>query len=163
MSDAKPSGENLQEFSLQRIYLKDCSFETPHTPHIFRKDWQPQVSLDLQTTNESVGENAYEVVLGITATAKVDDQVAFLVEVKQAGIFTVSHFAKEQVQEILNIVCPGILFPYIREVVSSLITRGSFPQLLLDPINFEALYKQNLEQQTATVESQKSDEPITTH
>ena len=162
MPNTKPNGEHTQEFSLQRIYLKDCSFETPNTPHIFRSDWQPQVTLELQTRTESLGEDSYEVILGVTATAKVDDKVAFLVEVKQAGIFTIKGFIEEQKQEIMGVVCPGILFPYVREVVSNTIARGSFPQLLLDPINFEGLYRQQMEQQAAAAETKKTDE-VTTH
>jgi preprotein translocase subunit SecB len=160
--NTKPNGEHTQEFSLQRIYLKDCSFETPHTPQIFRTDWQPQVTLELQTKTESLGEDSYEVVLGVTATAKVDDKVAFLIEVKQAGVFTIKDFSDEQRQEIMGLVCPGILFPYVREVVSNTIARGSFPQLLLDPINFEGLYRQQLEQQAAALET-KATETTTTH
>ncbi len=136
--------QTQQEFSLQRIYLKDCSFETPQSPQIFRAEWQPQIALDLQTRFEKMDPETYEVILGITATAKMQEQVVFLVEVKQAGIFTVKQFADDQMKEILGIVCPGILFPYAREAVSELVSRGSFPQLLLDPINFEALYRQNL-------------------
>jgi preprotein translocase subunit SecB len=162
MSNTKPNGEHTQEFSLQRIYLKDCSFETPNTPQIFRADWQPQVSLELQTKTEALGEDSYEVVLAVTATAKVDSKIAFLVEVKQAGIFTIKDFTDTQREEITGVVCPGILFPYIREVVSSTISRGSFPQLLLDPINFEALYRQQLEQQAAAIETKASTE-TTTH
>ena len=162
MPNAKPHGDHAQEFSLQRIYLKDCSFETPHTPQIFRSDWQPQVTLEMQTKTESLGEDSYEVILGVTATAKVDNKVAFLIEVKQAGIFTIKDFNDEQKQEIMGVVCPGILFPYVREVVSNTIARGSFPQLLLDPINFEGLYRQQMEQQVASVEAKTTDE-VTTH
>ena len=162
MPHTKPNGEHTQEFSLQRIYLKDCSFETPNTPQIFRADWQPQVTLELQTRTESLGEDSYEVILGVTATAKVDNKVAFLVEIKQAGIFTIKDFTEEQKQEIMGVVCPGILCPYVREVVSNIIARGSFPQLLLDPINFEGLYRQQMEQQAAAVDAKKTDE-VTTH
>lgn len=150
------------EFSLQRIYLKDSSFEAPQTPHIFRSEWQPEISLDLNTRFEKLDSETYEVVLSVTATAKMKEQIAFLVEVKQAGIFTLRNFGDDQIKEIIGIVCPGILFPYVREAVSELVSRGSFPQLLLDPINFEALYRDNLQQSEAAAQ-QSAGEGVVTH
>ncbi|MFU8797847.1 MAG: protein-export chaperone SecB [Gammaproteobacteria bacterium] len=160
MTNTKPNGEATQEFTLQRIYLKDTSFEAPNTPQIFRAEWQPEISLELQTHTESLGEDSYEVVLGVTVTAKLGDKVAFLVEVKQAGVFTIKGFTESQIPEVLGIACPGILFPYSREVVSSLIAHGTFPQLLLDPINFEGLYRQ---QQQAAIDAQQVAETPATH
>lgn len=142
-------------FSIQRIYLKDASFETPHSPHIFRSEWQPRVDIELQTGSTLLEEGVYEVVIGITATAVVGDKVAFLAEVKQAGIFTVSQFPEDQMGPMLGIVCPNILFPYAREAISNSVVRGSFPQLNIDPVNFEALYMQQ--------DEQKSRDETTTH
>lgn len=153
MSQAQADHEPV--FSIQRIYLKDCSFETPHSPAIFRQDWQPQVDFELQIQHQALEDNAYEVVIAGTVTVKVEQKVAFLVEVKQAGIFTVKNLPAEQMPLILNIVCPNILFPYFRELVSSLTSRGSFPQLNLDPINFEALFAQ--QQQAAAGEGARQE------
>ena len=134
-------------FSIQRVYLKDCSFEAPGTPSIFREEWQPNVDFELQIFHQKLADDVYEVVIAGTATASVNKKVAFLAEVKQAGIFTMKNLPDDQLPLLLNIVCPNILFPYFREVISSLTVRGTFPQLTLDPINFEALYKQRLAQE----------------
>ena len=135
-------------FAIQRIYLKDCSFEAPTAPDIFRKDWQPNVEFELQVLQNKLADDVYEVIVAGTATAKIEDKVAFLAEVKQAGIFAMQHIPADQMPILLNVVCPNILFPYFRETISSLTTRGSFPQLTLDPINFEALYQQRLLQES---------------
>ncbi len=139
--------ENQQRFEIQRIYTKDLSFESPNSPRVFlEKNWQPEMSIDLNITHNQLDEpNTYEVVLVVTATAKIDDKVAFLAEIKQAGIFAISGFEEEQVNHMLGAFCPNVLFPYAREVVSDIVTRGSFPQLLLAPINFDALYQQQKE------------------
>ena len=140
--------ENQQpEFSLQRIYTKDISYEAPNTPDVFRLEWTPELKIDLQTGNTLVEEGVYEVTLSTTVTVSSKEKVAFLVEVKQAGIFTMKHFTPEQMGPMIGAVCPSILFPYVREVISDVVTRGGFPQLLLAPINFDALYAQQLQQQ----------------
>ncbi|MBI5447990.1 MAG: protein-export chaperone SecB [Gammaproteobacteria bacterium] len=137
------------EFAIQRIYIKDLSFEAPQSPEIFQKQWQPEVNLQLQTNTKSLGDDTHEVELAVTVTATSEQKTAFLVEVKQAGIFTLKNFEEAPLKVMLGSVCPGILFPYVREVVSDIVTRGTFPQLYLTPINFEALYAQHLaEQQT---------------
>jgi preprotein translocase subunit SecB len=134
-------------FAIQRLYLKDASFEAPNAPEIFRGEWSPSVDLDLQLQNLELEDGVFEVTVSATATAKIKDKVAFLVEVKHAAIFTIKNFPKDQVPAILAVMCPGIIFPYVRETISDLVVRGSFPQLLLDPVNFEALYVRNLQQQ----------------
>jgi preprotein translocase subunit SecB len=135
-----------QEFIIQRIYIKDISFEAPNTPHIFQEAWKPELSLDLQTNSSSLGQDNFEVVLTVTITVKSDKKVAFLVEVKEAGIFTLKNFAEDQLKPILGSVCPAIIYPYLREVVSDIVVKGGFPQLNLAPINFDALYLRSLEQ-----------------
>lgn len=142
--------QNEPQFVLQRIYLKDVSFEVPHAPEVFLMNWQPKVDIELQTSSQALNENAYEVIVFVTVTAKVEEKVAFIAEVKQGGVFSISGIPEEQVKQILGITCPNILFPYIREEVSSLVTKGSFPQLLIEPINFEALYQQQSAQTVAT-------------
>jgi preprotein translocase subunit SecB len=137
------------QFGLQRIYIKDVSFETPHSPGIFREQWKPDMSLNLNTQVQELGEDLFEVTLSITVTVKSDEKTAFLAEVQQAGIFLIRGVPKEQMGPVVGITCPNILFPYARETISDLATRGSFPQLLLQPINFEALYAQRLQQRQA--------------
>ena len=138
---AEPQGEQV-EFNIQRVYVKDISFECPTSPTIFKKEWAPAVSMDIDTKSHKLEENVFEVVLTLTTTAKVGEDVAFLCEVQQAGIFSVGNLEGEQMAHCLNAFCPNILFPYARETVSSLVTRGTFPQLNLAPVNFDALFQQ---------------------
>lgn len=137
--------ETQHEFGIQRIYTKDLSYETPHTPDIFQNEWTPEVDMNLQTDSKKLAENIYEVVLHITVTAKLKNKIAFLVEVKQAGIFAIKNFTKEQLDPMLGSFCPNILFPYAREIISTTISRGSFPVLHLAPINFDAFYQDKIE------------------
>ena len=130
------------QFALQRIYLKDSSFESPRSPAVFQSQWQPNINFDIKTRSNKVQDGVYEVVLVLTAEAQLDEQPAFLVEVHQAGIFTAKDFSDEQLEQLLAVVCPNILFPYAREAIDALVTKGSFPALMLSPINFEALYAQ---------------------
>jgi preprotein translocase subunit SecB len=135
-----------QQFALQRIYIRDMSFEVPLGAQVFTKQWQPQVHVDLNTKSDRVSDDVYEVVLTVTITAKLGEETAFLVEVQQAGLFLVKGVEGEQLRRALMIMCPNILFPYARESIDSLATRGSFPPLMLQPVNFEALYLQALQQ-----------------
>ncbi|KTC84318.1 protein-export chaperone SecB [Legionella cincinnatiensis] len=143
---------NETQFMIQRIYVKDLSFETPNTPAVFQQQWEPELNLDLNTTTTKLEENVFEVVLTVTATVTNQKSTAFLVEVKQAGIFTIQGAPTNQLDHLLNSFCPNILFPYAREAITSQVIRGSFPQLVLAPINFDALYMQQL------AEKQKSDQ-----
>lgn len=141
------SGEAAQQFAIQKIYLRDASFESPNAPDIFTREWHPDVNLDLNTNAQPIAENVYEVVLSLTATVKNQDDTAFLVEIQQAGIFTISGFADADMGHMLGSFCPNILFPYAREAISDLVTKGGFMPLLLAPVNFDALYAQHLAQQ----------------
>lgn len=134
-------------FALQRLYLKDASFESPRSPTVFQSQWQPKINFDIKTKNEKVQDDVYEVTLVLTAEAKLDDNSAFLVEVQQAGIFTCKDFGDEQLEQLLASVCPNILFPYAREAIDGLVVKGSFPPLMLSPINFDALYAQRKQAQ----------------
>jgi preprotein translocase subunit SecB len=126
---------------LQKIYLKDSSLEVPQAPTVFTRPWQPAVDVQVNTDVKSLPNEAFHVILSITVTAKLENDVAFLVEVHQAGIFTVRGFADAgERQAVLGGYCPGLLFPFARESVADLVQRAGFPQLLLQPINFEALY-----------------------
>lgn len=133
------------QFEIQRIFVKDISFESPNTPHTFVEEWKPEVSLNLETKSNRVQDNLHEVVLSITATVSTAKKTAFLIEVHQAGVFMINGFPKEQLHQMLGSFCPNILFPYAREVVSDIVVRGGFPQLILAPVNFDALYSQHLE------------------
>jgi preprotein translocase subunit SecB len=144
------------EFNIQRIYVKDISFECPNSPEVFKKEWAPEVSMDIDTKSKKLEEGVYEVTLSLTATAKIGEEVAFLCEVKQAGIFAVSQLEGTQLAHCLNAFCPNILFPYAREAVSSLVTRGTFPQLNLAPVNFDALFQQAMQNKQAEAEKLNS-------
>ncbi|MGK2914096.1 MAG: protein-export chaperone SecB [Porticoccaceae bacterium] len=130
------------EFAIERIYLKDISFEVPQGAESFRKQWQPRITQDVLTKVNKIGEDHYEVVLQMTVGVKEEEQTAYLVEVQQAGVFLVRGLEGEQLAHLLNSHCPTILFPYAREVVDSVVTKGSFPPPMLPPINFEALFQQ---------------------
>ena len=148
-SAAESTGTAQAQFGIQRIYVKDVSFESPNAPAIFAGAWEPQADINVSTNAQSLGNDLYEVVLGVTATVKVRDQVAFLVEVTEAGVFQITGVPGEQMGPLLGSFCPNVLFPYAREVVSDLVTKGGFPQLLLNPVNFDLLYQQQVAQQNA--------------
>nr|WP_123017032.1 protein-export chaperone SecB [Vibrio zhugei] len=141
--------EAQQNFTIQRIYLKDVSFEAPNSPEVFQHDWNPDVNLDLDTQSRELGESTYEVVLRLTVTVKNAEDTAFLCEVQQAGIFTAEQMEEGQLAHCLGAFCPNILFPYARETISSLVVKGTFPQLNLAPVNFDALFMNYLQQQAA--------------
>ncbi|NVK42006.1 MAG: protein-export chaperone SecB [Oceanospirillaceae bacterium] len=153
MAEENAQNSNQQatgpQFSVQRIYLKDASFEAPSTPVIFTKQWKPEINLDLNTRTKNLGENHYEVVITLTVTAKVEGENAFLIEVQQAGIFLIAGLGEAELNHTLGAFCPNMLFPYARESVDSLAIKGSFPALMLAPVNFEALYAQRMQQQAA--------------
>lgn len=135
-----------QQFALQRIYIKDLSFEAPMGVEAFSQQWKPQVNQEINAKNSKVGEDAYEVVLNLTITVKLDDKVVFLIELQQAGVFFVKGLENEQLAQVLSTTCLQILFPYARETIDSVIVKGSFPALMLPPVNFDALYLQWLQQ-----------------
>jgi len=139
-----------QQFSLQKIYLKDISFETPASPEIFTEEWKPDVNVELQTAGKPLTDDVMEVVLTVTVTAKLGDKTAYLAEVHQAGVFTMSGFNDDERIHMQGSYCPNILFPYAREAVSDLVSKGGFPQLLLAPVNFDALLAQHKQQAEAT-------------
>ncbi len=161
MSDEQNQQEEQaqQQFEIQKIFVKDVSFEAPNTPEAFTLEWQPEVNVQLNTNARPIGDKQYEVVLSVTVTAKNDGKNAFLVEIQQAGVFGLDGFQQDQLNGMLGSFCPDILFPYAREGISDLVARGGFPQLLLAPVNFDALYNEHLKQQAA----QKESEVATTH
>lgn len=153
MTDANPAsggngdggGTMQRTFALRQLYVKDISFESPNAPAVFTGEVEPDVKLNLHSAHKPLGDDVYEVVLHLNVHATSKDKSLFLVEVEQAGLFQVSGFGVEEVKVILGTHCPATLFPYAREVISSLVGRGGFPTLLLQPINFEALYAQAMQ------------------
>lgn len=137
------------QFSLQRIYVRDLSFEAPKSPAIFRQEWTPSVALDLNTRQKALEGDFHEVVLTLSVTVKNGEEVAFIAEVQQAGIFLIQGLDEASMSHTLGAFCPNILFPYAREAVSSEITRAGFPPVLLAPINFESMYQQQQEEGNA--------------
>ena len=141
------------QFGIVRIYLKDVSFETPNSPEVFRQDFKPDVKLQLNTSVNKLEAELFEVVLDVTVTSKQDDKTGFLVEVQQAGIFELKGYDEAQKGPVLGAYCPNTLYPFAREAISDLVTKGGFPQLLLSPINFDALYTQKIKQAEAEATS----------
>ncbi|MBS0394273.1 MAG: protein-export chaperone SecB [Proteobacteria bacterium] len=143
---APASDAPAQDLVLQNIYVKDASFEAPSGPNLQVTEWNPQFNLNMNTTGSTLAENVHEVVLTITLEAKIADKVAYLVEVKQGGLFHIRGYSEDEARRIVGSFCPGVLFPYARQSVSDLILRGGFPPFLLPPVNFDALFQQSLEQ-----------------
>lgn len=142
----QPASKQAQ-LRIERLYLKDASFESPGTPTIFAEQWRPESQVDINTSVNNLGDNRHEVVLSVTVTSKRDgDKVAFVVEVHYAGIFVIEGLENSVRHRVLGTTCPTTLFPYIRENLDSLVTRGGFPPLQLAPVNFDVLYAQALEQ-----------------
>ena len=148
MADKEAAAE--KQLSITKIYLKDSSFESPQSPAIFRRgEWQPQTNLNLRSAHNAVEGDHHEIVLTITIEAKEDDKTCFLIELQQAGLFEISGYEGEELQAIVGSFCPNILFPYARESIASLVQKGGFPEFVLQPINFDALYLQSKQQQMA--------------
>lgn len=135
-----------KQFSIQKIYTKDISFESPGTPKIFTSKWEPSVDLNLGTKSTPLEDALFEVAITVTVTVKTGEETAYLVEATQAGIFSLGGFSDEEMGPMLGSFCPNILFPYAREVVSDLVSKGGFPQLILAPVNFDAIYAQHVQQ-----------------
>ena len=138
------SEQNQAQLSLQRIYVKDVSFEAPGAPQIFSQQGQPNVELNLAQRVSQLGNDTFEVVLSVTATCRVEDKTAYLAEVQQAGIFGLSGFDAQGREAILSTYAPNVLFPYVRQIVSDLVQNGGFPPFFLQPINFDALYAEQM-------------------
>lgn len=136
------------QFAIKKIYCKDISFETPNSPDIFQQDWKPNADVHLKSDSKKISAGDYEVVLTVTVTVQVEGKTAFLAEVQHAGIFAITGLTSEELGPVLGSFCPSILFPYTREVVSDLVTRGGFPQFILAPVNFEVLYSKHRAEQS---------------
>jgi preprotein translocase subunit SecB len=139
VSDEQPV---KRQFLVQRIYIKDISFEAPNSPAVFTENWQPEINIGLGSEIQKMSDDVFELVLRVNVEAKHNDKTVFLVEVQQGGLFTIQGFSAEETDAVLGVAAPNVLFPYAREAVSDLISRGSFPQFVLQPVNFEAMYAQ---------------------
>ncbi len=148
--------QEAPSFAIEKLYVKDLSLEVPSAPEIYLERESPEVNIQLQTAVKGLGDGAFEVTLTVTVTAKLVEKTVFLVEVGQAGIFRVKNVPEDNLEPILSIACPNILFPYAREVVSDSITRAGFAPVLLQPVNFEALYNARAQQQQAAAEASES-------
>ncbi|MGY4877600.1 protein-export chaperone SecB [Vreelandella aquamarina] len=155
---AQADGKPQLQFSLQRIYVKDISFEAPNSPEVFKQPFKPKVNLDLNTTSNKVSDDQYEVVVKVTAQVNDNESgtTSFLVEVEQAGLFRIAGIEGAQLDQTLGAFCPNLLFPYARECVDSLVNRGGFPPLMLAPVNFEAMYAQRKQREAQQAQSEQA-------
>ncbi len=163
MAESKQKQENQHVFYLQKVYVKDASFESPMSPQIFTEQVEPDVDVQMQIKHAVLDQEQgfYEGVLAVTVTAKLKEKTAFLAEVHQAGIFQIKGVDEQDLPKVLGITCPNILLPFVREAMAEVIAKGGFPQLLINPVNFEALYQQNA--QHSAKEAGSKQESETTH
>ena len=177
MSESQDTGDNgaasggekgQVQFRIERLFLKDSSFESPNSPEVFIKQWRPEIKVDINTRANSLGEDLQEVILTATITATLDDEmVGFIVEVQHAGIFLIQGAEPAQLSQIIGIACPNTLFPYLRESIDNLVVKGGFPALQLAQVNFEALYVQAMQEreqrEQASSDGQQDSADVTTH
>jgi len=143
MASTEPTPNNDKQFAIQKLFIKDISFESPNAPLVFTEKWEPSVDINLTSNASKAPQDLYEVSITVTVTVKNNDKTAYLVEATQVGIFGAKGFPEDEMGPLLGSFCPNILFPYLREVVSELVTKGGFPPMLLNPVNFDALYAQH--------------------
>ena len=177
MSESQDTGDNgaasggekgQVQLRIERLFLKDSSFESPNSPEVFIKQWRPEIKVDINTRANSLGEDLQEVILTATITATLEDEmVGFIVEVQQAGIFLIQGAEPAQLSQIIGIACPNTLFPYLRESIDNLVVKGGFPALQLAQVNFEALYVQAMQEreqrEQASSDGQQDSADVTTH
>lgn len=144
----KANGQDTQQggqFNIQKLYLKDVSFETPNSPKIFQEQGAFKPEMEMAVNVDNVGQNLYECTLKVTVTSKFGEQTGYLIEVQQAGIFMLANFEQNQLAYMLNSLCPGVLYPYAREAISDIVMKGGFPPMVLTPINFDMVYAQQVQ------------------
>lgn len=157
---AEGEGNNSTQFMLQRIYVKDLSFESPLGVEAFTKSWQPKINQDLNTSVKKTDDEHYEVTLKLTVNATIDEKTVFLVEVQQAGLFLIKNIEQQALAQVFNTMCPQILFPYAREVVDNCVIKGGFPALALPPVNFDALFLRAMQQSKAAQAEKDAGQPV---
>ncbi|WP_444995821.1 protein-export chaperone SecB [Aliikangiella sp. IMCC44359] len=145
--EAVANDEQAPQYAIQRIYVKDISFEAPNLPEMFSIEYKPEVKMEMNSKSRQVAEDHFEVVLSVTLSAEVEDKTAFLVEVQQAGLFFIKNFNEQQTHQLLGAAAPESLYPYVREAISSLIGKTGFPAIQLAPVNFMGLYMERIQQQ----------------
>jgi len=155
--------EQKGQFGLQKIYVKDISFEIPNSPMVFQEEWKPKVNMDIANSASKISEDVFEVVLSVTVTVSSEEKTMYLVEAQQAGIFHIAGLPDDAINRMLATICPNILFPFAREIIADLVTRGGFPQLLLAPVNFDALFMQNIQQEAQQQKAEPQGESTTKH
>ncbi len=154
--------QNLPQVAIQRIYVKDISFEAPNLPELFSVEYKPQIKMEMNSKSRIVADDNYEVILTISVKAENEDKTVFLVEVQQAGIFLLKNVNEQQLQHTLSVMAPETLYPYVRETIASLIGRTGFPAVQLAPINFQALFIQKMQQAQAEAEGNAEPNPEAT-
>ena len=153
-----------KQIAIQKLYLKDFSFESPNSPNVFTgKDWQPKTNLNLRSAHGASSNDVHEVILTITVEAKHEDTTLFLVEVQQAGLFLITGYSKEEFEAIVGSFCPATLFPFAREAIAGIVSKGGFPEFVLQPINFDALFAETKRQAAAQTEDAGEETPETSH
>ncbi len=149
MASTKPTSTPEKQFAIQKLFVKDLSFESPNAPLIFTEKWEPTVDINLNSNAQKAPQDLFEVAITVTITVKNGEKTAYLVEATQVGIFSAIGFPDAEMGPLLGSFCPSVLFPYLREAVSDMVTKGGFPPLLLSPVNFDALYAQHVQQNNA--------------
>jgi preprotein translocase subunit SecB len=150
------ANQEQQQFTIQRIYLKDVSFEIPNAPNIFREEWKPENNLTISTTINGLEQNTFEVVLSVNLISKAGEKTIFVIELQQAGIFTITGMLENERLRLLGAYCPNVLFAYAREIVTDLVIKGSFQQVILQPINFDALFLQHQQELAKRAQDESS-------
>jgi preprotein translocase subunit SecB len=159
--DMQQPGAGERQFALRTIYLKDLSFESPNAPAVFQGEWKPETALHLDIKVNQLDKDTHEIVLTVTITAKAEEKTAYLAEVQQAGIVSARGFEQQEYGPLFYVYCPSILFPYARQAVTDVVAKGGFPQLVLQHINFDAIYAQKVAEQAGGADA--GDPPATTH
>jgi preprotein translocase subunit SecB len=158
---SESQNNNQPVFSIEKVYVKDLSLEIPNAPQIFLEREAPQVDIQLHHNSSGVEDGVYQTILTVTVTAKIGDKTLFLVEAAQAGIFVARNIPAQELEAVLGIACPNILFPYVREVISDVVVRAGFPPVVLSPVNFEAIYQAQRDPQAAAAAAAPAPQIIT--
>jgi preprotein translocase subunit SecB len=159
MAQEQPTPAPQKQLLLQKIYVKDLSFESPKAPMVFTQNVTPQTQLNVRSSSQQVAPDTQEVTLTITVEAKDKDSTLFLAEVAQSGIFVIQGYTAEELSILIGSFCPNTLYPFAREAIADLVTKGGFPQLLLQPLNFDAIYAQALQERTARANAAGAAQP----
>ena len=163
MAEQDQAQSPSRQLALQKIYIKDFSFESPRAPDVFATRVTPQTQLNIRSSAREISGGAQEVTLALTVEAKDEDKTLFLIELEQAGVFLIQGYSPDEQQMLIGSYCPGTLYPFAREAIADMVTRGGFPQLLLQPINFDALYAQALRERQQTNGGQAAEVPAQGH